>query len=79
MTEITKEYINMRNSRILNVSWFRKYFIESTGKNVDHGAISMYLSFVDHNDVFNHLDKKFNLDTLYDKNGSFLMCYPGSN
>jgi hypothetical protein len=79
MTEIINDYIKMRNSKNIFEEWFKRYFLDVTGKNVSSNYVLAYLQFSNHNEIFNHLDKKFNLDTLHDRNGNFLKCYPGSN
>ena len=79
MTEIINEYIVMRNERMMNPMWFLKYFIEKTGKKVQYKDVFNYISFANHSEIFNKLDKEFSLDILYDKSGKFLKCYPASN
>jgi hypothetical protein len=79
MTEIINEYIEMRNEKMLNPLWFLKYALEKTGVRYQYGDIHMYLQFANHDDIFNKLDKEFNLDILYDKSNRFLKCYPASN
>ena len=79
MTEIIKKYIDMRNEKMLNPMWFIEYALEKTGVRHQYKDIHTYLQFANHEDIFNKLDKEFNLDTLHDNHGRFLMCYPGSN
>ena len=79
MTEIINEYIEMRNDKILNPLWFLKYVLEKTGVRYQYRDIHTYLQFANHDDIFNKLDKEFNLDILYDKSNRFLKCYPASN
>jgi hypothetical protein len=79
MTEIINEYIEMRNEKMLNPLWFLKYALKKTGVRYQYGDIHTYLQFANHDDIFNKLDKEFNLDILYDKLNRFLKCYPASN
>ena len=79
MIEITNEYIQMRNERLLNPVWFLKYAFEKTGIKHQYRDIHTYLQFANHDSIFDKLDKEFNLDILYDKSGKFLKCYPASN
>ena len=79
MTEIIKQYVDMRNQKVINVNWFVNYFKEKTGKSVGTSEMNMFLqlSFID--DIFNKLDKDLNLVLLYDKSNRLLKCYPPSN
>jgi hypothetical protein len=79
MTEIIREYIEMRNRRILEPTWFLKFFAHKVGVNPSLQNIIMYLQIANQEQMFSKLDKEFNLCTLHDKEGRFLKCYPESN
>jgi hypothetical protein len=79
MTETIKEYIHMRNERMLNPMWFIRYELEKTGVRYQYKDVHTYLQFSNHQDIFDKLDKEFSLDILFDNSGKFLKCYPASN
>lgn len=75
MTEIIKDYIEMRNEKILNLIWFIRYALEKTGIRHQYRDIHTYLQFANHEDIFNKLDKELEVNVLVDRNGKFLRCY----
>jgi hypothetical protein len=68
-----EQYINIRNSKQYDATWFYKYFIENGGsKSVNINQFLQSFNFLNLNQVLEFLDRKFDLTVLYNKNGEFI-------
>ena len=67
-----QEYIKMRNSGKYNVNWFYRYYLESGGSDIDIQRFLFVFNSVPLNDILSHVDKKYNLTTVYD--GDRFIC-----
>lgn len=67
-----EEYIKLRTQNDMPVSWFHKYFIEKSGKNIHFNHFHMIFMNGDIHEVMNHLDKEFDLTVVIGKNGNVL-------
>lgn len=65
-----EQYINMRNSNQLNVGLLYTLAREE-GLTSAPDQFSMALTFANINEIICHLDHKFELNILYNKNGNF--------
>lgn len=65
------EYIKMRNSGQYNIDWFLGYY-NSLKPSIDINNFSMIFNMGSLDSVLEHLDKKFELTTLTDKNNKFI-------
>jgi hypothetical protein len=66
-----EDYIKMRNSNQLNVDLL--YTIaQAEGLTADPDQFLIALSFANINEMIHHLDHKFELTILYNKNGDFV-------
>jgi hypothetical protein len=81
-------YIKMRNSGKLDINWFYQYYRSEDGKadpqtffdifEYDTQKVQVPGGFIenrvprDKKPILDHLDKKFQLTTLYSKEGKFL-------
>ena len=68
-----EQYINIRNTKRYDATWFYKYFIENGGsKSVNINQFVQSFSFLDLTQVLEFLDRKFELTVLYSKSGEFI-------
>jgi len=58
----------MRNSGKYDINWFYKYY----DKPIDINNFTAIFQMGDLNMILEHLDKKFNLISVIDKNGKFI-------
>lgn len=65
-----EDYIKMRNSNQLNVGLLYTLAREE-GLTSAPDQFSMALTFANINEIICHLDHKFELNILYNKNGNF--------
>jgi hypothetical protein len=65
------EYIKMRNSNQLDVGLLYT-LAQAEGLTAAPDQFSMALSFANINEMICHLDHKFELTILYNKNGDFM-------
>lgn len=61
-----EEYITMRNNGNYNVNWFYRYYLESGGDDIDIQKFLFVFNSVPLNDILNHIDKRYELTTIYD-------------
>jgi hypothetical protein len=66
-----EKYIKMRNSNQLDVGLLYTLAREE-GLTAAIDQFAMALSFADINEIICHLDHKFELNILYNKNGDFI-------
>lgn len=67
-----EEYIKMRNSGRYDIRWFYNYYIENSKDNIDIHTFSMIFNSVDLNTILQHIDRKFKLNIITDRNGNFI-------
>jgi hypothetical protein len=67
-----EEYITMRNNGKYNVNWFYRYYLESGGDDIDIQKFLFVFNSVPLNDILNHIDKRYELTTIYD--GDKFIC-----
>ena len=67
-----EEYIKLRTQNDMPVSWFHKYFMEKSGKNIRFNHFHMIFMSGDINETMNYLDKQFDLTVVIGKNGNVL-------
>lgn len=78
-TQIEK-YIEMRNRNQYDIAWFYEHYMEvSQDKNMSFSKFQTIFQMSNFDSILDHIDDKFKLDKLYDKNGKFISCYPSSN
>lgn len=65
-------YIAMRNSGRYDINWFYQHYLENTDKHISIDKFSMIFNMVDLNNILTHIDNKFKLTTLHDKDGNFI-------
>jgi len=67
-----QEYIKMRNSKQYDLNWFYKYYLENSKDNIDINTFAMIFNQVPLDNILVHIDKKYELTGLYDKNNNFI-------
>lgn len=73
-----EKYINMRNSGKYELQWFYDYYIKNSKDSIDINTFSMIFNSVSLNSILEHIDKKFELTRLYDKNNNLIRVYEGT-
>jgi len=66
------EYIKLRTQDDMTISWFHRYFVEKTGRNIHFNHFHMFFMNGDIHEIMNYLDKQFDLTVVISKNGSVL-------
>lgn len=70
---MVEQYIKMRNTNQYDIVWFYDYFMqESKHKDMDLTKFQLLFSSSNFNEVLNHLDRKFGLVRLHDRNDNFI-------
>lgn len=67
-----EEYIKMRNSGRYDINWFYKYYLENSKDNIDIHTFSAIFNMVDLSSILEHIDRKFKLNVIVDRNGNFI-------
>lgn len=70
-----EQYIEMRNKNRYDTSWFYTYYVENSKHNISFQDFNRIFGMSDFNSILQHLDRKFGLDVLTNKEGSFIKCY----
>lgn len=66
-------YIIMRNSKTINNRWFWEFYKENGGMLDDWNQFSMlFFRSINIDEVLYNLDKRFELTTLFGKDGVFV-------
>jgi hypothetical protein len=75
-----ERYIEMRNKNQYDIMWFYEHYMEiSKDRNMDINKFNAIFQMGNFNAVLDHLDAKFGLDKLFNKDGVLVMCYKNSN
>ena len=69
------KYIKMRNSGRYDLQWFYDYYIQNSGDSIDINTFGMVFNSVNLDNILEHIDKKFGLTRVYDKNNNFIKLY----
>ena len=69
-----EEYIKQRNSKKLNnkSTFFYEYYLENGGIPIGMEGFFQIFSFFDINEILQNIDKRFELNKLYDRDGKFI-------
>ena len=68
-----EQYIQMRNKQELDNRFLWNYYKEQGGKMQNPNEfLQLFYQVTDLSGLFDYLDKKFELTTLWDKNGNFI-------
>ena len=66
-----EQYIKMRNSNQLDMSLLYTY-AQSQGLMLDPNQFMLGMQFADVQELIEHLDRKFELTSLFDKDNNFV-------
>jgi hypothetical protein len=66
------QYIKMRNAQQYDIGWFYAYYNENSRYKLDIQTFTMYFSMINLSEVLEFLDQKYELCTLYGKDGNFI-------
>jgi hypothetical protein len=66
------EYIKLRTQDDMPISWFHRYFVEKTGRNIHFNHFHMFFMNGDIHEIMNYLDKQFDLTVVIGKNGNVI-------
>jgi hypothetical protein len=67
-----EKYIEMRNKKQIDINWFYEYYIQNSKHNISIEDFYQTFMFANIEAVMDHIDKKFELTKLLDKNGEFI-------
>lgn len=67
-----QEYIKMRNSKQYDINWFYRYYLENSKDSIDINTFAMIFNTVSLDNILEHIDKKYELTGLYDKNNNLI-------
>jgi hypothetical protein len=73
-----EKYIKMRNSGKYDLQWFYDHYRQNSGDITDINAFGMIFNSVNIDNILEHIDKKFGLIRVYDKNNNFIKVYEGT-
>jgi hypothetical protein len=71
-------YIQMRNTGRYDLSWFYEYYVQNSGDSIDINTFGAIFNSVDLGNILDHIDRKFELTRLYDKNNNLIKVYEGT-
>ena len=67
-----EKYIEMRNKKQIDINWFYEYYVQNSKHNISIEDFYQTFMFANIEAVMDHIDKKFELTKLLDKNGEFI-------
>jgi hypothetical protein len=67
-----EKYIEMRNKKQIDINWFYEYYVQNSRHNISIEDFYQTFMFANIEAVMDHIDKKFELTKLLDKNGEFI-------
>lgn len=67
-----ERYIEMRNKKQIDINWFYEYYVQNSRHNISIEDFYQTFMFANIEAVMDHIDKKFELTKLLDKNGEFI-------
>jgi hypothetical protein len=67
-----ERYIEMRNKKQIDINWFYEYYIQNSKHNISIDDFYQTFMFANIEAVMEHIDKKFELTKLLDKEGQFI-------
>ena len=77
-TQVEK-YIEMRNQNRYDISWFYNHYIENSRHSINIQDFERVFRMSNLDSILSHLDNKFGLDILSDKNGVVVKVFKSSN
>jgi hypothetical protein len=73
-----EKYIKMRNSGKYDLQWFYDHYRQNSTDNTDINTFGMVFNSVNLDNILEHIDRKFGLTRVYDKNNNFIKVYEGA-
>jgi hypothetical protein len=70
-----EQYIKMRNENQYSIEWFYNYYRNHSKHNIDIKTFEGIFRMSNFDSIVEHIDRKFGLDVLTDKDGKFIKCY----
>ena len=67
-----EKYIEMRNKKQIDINWFYEYYVQNSKHNISIENFYQTFMLANIEAVMDHIDKKFELTKLLDKNGEFI-------
>jgi hypothetical protein len=67
-----EEYIKLRNSGQLSTLWFYRYYVDNSKDAISFDDFNHLTMYFDFNNIIEHIDNKYKLTRLYDKNNNFI-------
>jgi len=70
-----EKYIKMRNSGKYDLQWFYEHYRQNSTDKTDINTFGMIFNSVNLDNILEHIDRKFELVRIYDKNNNFIKVY----
>lgn len=67
-----EEYIRLRNKGQLHTDWFYRYYVSHSKDPISFEHFSHLTMYFNFDNVIEHIDTKYELTKLYDKNNNFI-------
>ena len=67
-----EQYKQMRVNNQFDLNWFYRYFLEQGGQRISAQEFNLFFQMGDLNEVVAHLDRKFNLTKVVDKDNKLI-------
>jgi hypothetical protein len=73
-----EKYIKMRNTGKYDIQWFYEHYLQSSKDTIDIHNFAAIFNSINLENILVHIDKKFGLIRIYDKNNNFIKVYEGT-
>jgi hypothetical protein len=67
-----ERYIEMRNKKQVDINWFHEYYVGHSKHNISIDDFYKIFMYANVDAIIEHIDRKFELNKLLDKNGEFI-------
>ena len=71
-------YIQMRNAGRYDLQWFYEYYLQNSRDSIDIHNFGAIFNSVNLENILEHIDRKFNLVRIYDKDNNLIKVYEGA-
>jgi hypothetical protein len=72
------KYIQMRNTGRYDIKWFYEYYLQNSRDSIDIHNFGAIFNSVSLENILEHIDRKFNLVRVYDKDNNLIKVYEGT-
>ena len=68
----------MRNTGRYDIQWFYEYYLQNSSDSIDIQSFGAIFNSVRLENILEHIDRKFELVRLYDKDDNLIKVYEGT-